>query len=41
VAWSRLYLERHYVSDVATGGGIGLVIGLLFGAAAKRRKEDA
>lgn len=30
VAMGRVYQEKHWVSDVITGGGIGLVSGILF-----------
>jgi membrane-associated phospholipid phosphatase len=37
VCWSRLYLERHYFSDVAGGMVFGLAVGAIFGLAARRR----
>jgi membrane-associated phospholipid phosphatase len=38
VCWSRVYLRRHYLSDLAVGGGAGIAVGLFFGAVARRRR---
>ena len=35
VAWASLYSRNHYLTDVVLGGGLGLVIGLIFGRAAR------
>ncbi len=35
VMWSRWYSERHYVSDLWGGAGLGITIGLLMGWAAR------
>jgi len=37
VAWSRMVLNRHHPTDVAIGGSLGIVMGLVFGIAARRR----
>jgi len=37
VAWSRFALHRHYVSDLLAGAWIGVVAGVIFGLAARRR----
>ena len=37
VAWSRLYTRVHYTTDVLVGTGIGVVFGIVFGMAARRR----
>ena len=36
VGWSRWYLMRHYMTDLWAGACFGLVIGLIFGCAARR-----
>jgi len=36
VAWSRFWLERHYVSDLWAGAVLGIVCGVVFGMAARR-----
>lgn len=39
VCWSRWYLVRHYVTDVAAGAWLGIVIGFLIGLAARKAWE--
>jgi undecaprenyl-diphosphatase len=36
VAWSRMYLNRHYPADILTGVCVALCIGIPFGMAARR-----
>jgi len=36
VCWSRFYLQRHYLSDLTVGGGVGIAVGLYFGWVARR-----
>jgi len=36
VCWSRFYLQRHYLSDLVVGGGVGIAVGLYFGWVARR-----
>ncbi|MEY4487903.1 MAG: hypothetical protein RIQ79_411 [Verrucomicrobiota bacterium] len=40
VCWSRMYLYRHYVSDIAGGFVCGVFIGLVFALAARRVYAD-
>lgn len=35
IAWSRVHLARHHVSDVFLGGAVGVLFGLWFGVAAR------
>lgn len=35
VAWSRWYLERHYVTDLFGGAGLGLTVGVIMGLAVR------
>ncbi len=37
VAWSRLHRNYHHFTDVAGGAGLGVVFGLAFGVAVRRR----
>ncbi|AKC83700.1 hypothetical protein IMCC26134_14595 [Verrucomicrobia bacterium IMCC26134] len=39
VCWSRMYLYRHYVSDIVGGFFCGVFIGLIFALAARRVYE--
>jgi len=41
VCWSRFYLQRHYLSDLTVGGGIGIAVGLYFGFVARRLNREA
>jgi len=41
VAYSRMYLNRHFFSDVLVGAMVGLVCGWLVEAALKRRAQAA
>ena len=41
VAWSRVYLRAHHPSDVVMGAGIGILFGIAFGLAARRREEES
>jgi undecaprenyl-diphosphatase len=41
VAWSRFALHRHYPSDLLAGATVGIVMGMLFGLAARRRLAAA
>jgi len=40
VCWSRFYLQRHYLSDLTVGGGVGLAVGLYFGFIARRLRRE-
>ncbi|MFA6961441.1 MAG: phosphatase PAP2 family protein [Opitutaceae bacterium] len=40
VAWSRLYLWKHYLSDVLAGAGLGVLIGVAFALAVRRWLEE-
>jgi membrane-associated phospholipid phosphatase len=37
VGWSRMELDRHYLSDVVAGGWLGCVAGFLYARAVRRR----
>jgi len=37
VAWSRMHRNYHHLTDVAGGAGLGVVFGLAFGVAVRRR----
>ncbi len=37
VIWSRMYLRDHYASDVTVGSAVGILFGVAFGLAARRR----
>lgn len=38
IAWASLYNLNHYLTDILLGGGTGIVGGLAFGLAARRRR---
>jgi membrane-associated phospholipid phosphatase len=38
VCWSRFYLRRHYLSDLAVGGTVGIAVGIYCGLLARRQK---
>ena len=40
VCWSRFYLQRHYLSDLTVGGGVGIAVGLYFGFVARRLNRE-
>ncbi|MFH0954442.1 MAG: phosphatase PAP2 family protein [Verrucomicrobiota bacterium] len=37
VAWSRMYMREHYLSDVIAGAGVGIWFGIALGLAVRRR----
>lgn len=39
VTWSRVYLRRHYPSDVVLGAALGIGCGFIFGLVARRRRH--
>ncbi len=39
VAWSRMYLGRHYLSDVLAGAGLGSLVGVALALAVLRWQE--
>lgn len=39
VAWSSFYSQNHWPTDLIVGSGLGILIGIPFGLAARRRKE--
>lgn len=36
VAWSRVYVGKHYVTDVLAGSALGALVGIALGVAARR-----
>lgn len=41
VTWSRLYLQRHHLSDVLVGSFIGIFFGINIGAATRSRRTSS
>lgn len=39
VAWSRMYMREHYLTDVIAGAAVGTVFGVAFGLAARRKQS--
>jgi membrane-associated phospholipid phosphatase len=41
VVWSRMQLNRHHPTDVLIGGALGALVGVTFGLAARRRRDES